>query len=397
MHILFICPSFPDFKNHLHGIFYEDQASALKQAGSSIGVIQQFGLGSICFSRDTLRNWRNQLNYIINGIPVYRSIRTPIPIKKSDNSIRLWSILTPAWNTYKRYIAKYGIPDIIHAHNFFYAGIAGLTISQKTKIPVVLTEHSSLFLIKKLPKDKEKILKSRLLEINKVLAVSSKLAAIMKSYVKDCNINVIGNIVDTDFFRLNTYENPEKRFNFTTIAHLDQNKNVGFTIKAFHLAFSGKKDVRLNICGSGLEKERLINLVNRLNLNSQVRFQDILSRQELLRLYQRSHVVLSSSEHETFGLTLAEAMACGIPIIATRSGGPEDFVNAEVGFLVEKGDLAGMAEAMKHIFKNYRNYDRENIRNYCMQNYSKDVIVKKIMRIYLAENKKIKNRGELIN
>lgn len=388
MHILFICQTYPEPNNQRKGVFFRDQATAMRKAGHQVGVIAFGGLDYLDLSPEGLKSRRNQLQYIDSGLPVYRSLRIPLPLKKYESNLRLWSITAPAMRTFNRYIAEYGMPDILHSQNFFYAAIAGNRIAQKNGLPHVMTEHSTHFL-NDLREDKIRVLKKELPKVACPLAVSQALADRMHSYVPEKDIRVIGNMVNTDIFSPRKYELAEYPFTFVIAGALNLRKNITLTLRGFHQAFAGDKKFQLIICGNGPEKGDLMALTEELDLNDQVEFIDYLPRKELILLYQRSHVIVSSSQHETFGLTLAEAMACGIPAIATQSGGPQDFVTDKVGLLVARQDVEGMAKAMREIHKSYSNYIPDQIYTHIMDNYSERVIVKKLEAIYRGELKRI--------
>ena len=312
---------------------------------------------------------------------MYRSLRVPLPLKRHESRLRLWSINAPAVQTANRYIATHGMPDILHSQNFFYAGLAGIRIAQKNWLPHILTEHSSLFL-DDMRKDKVRVLQEKLPQIPCSLTVSTALADRIKFYVPEQAIQVVGNIVNTDFFSPGKNKKPQHPFTFTIAANFDSNKNIGVTLRAFQQAFAGKEDFRLIVCGNGPEKGNLMALSEKMGLHKQVEFINFLPREKLISLYRRSNVVVSSSNNETFGLTLVEAMACGVPIISTRSGGPQDFITDKVGLLVSRGNVEEMSEAMIEIHRKYRTYDPEKIRAHCIQNYSEGAIVNKLESIY---------------
>ena len=106
---------------------------------------------------------------------------------------------------------------------------------------------------------------------------------------------------------------------------------------------ASKLPVRLVMCGDGTEREAAENLAREYGLADDVLFvgqvpniADYLSVADLL---------LIPSQTESFGLAALEAMACEVPVIATRVGGlPEVVKNGENGFLVKLGDTAAMAE-----------------------------------------------------
>ncbi len=84
---------------------------------------------------------------------------------------------------------------------------------------------------------------------------------------------------------------------------------------------------------------------------SRVRFLGQLSRDELMDAYHRADVlVIPSLCEEPFGLPVAEGMACGLPCIGSNAGGIPELIEHEVtGLLVERGDVAGLAEALRRL------------------------------------------------
>jgi glycosyltransferase involved in cell wall biosynthesis len=73
----------------------------------------------------------------------------------------------------------------------------------------------------------------------------------------------------------------------------------------------------------------------------------------LLRLYQDASVFALSSDEEGFGLVLLEAMACGVPVVSTRSGGPDGIItDGEDGFLVPRDDAAALSTRLAQLLEN---------------------------------------------
>jgi L-malate glycosyltransferase len=384
MHILFIFQTFPEPNNQRKGVFYRDQALALQKAGHQVGVIALGGLDSMDLSHSGLRNWKKQTYYIDHGLPVYRALRIPLPLKKKETNLRQWTISAPAARAANLYILKYGIPDILHSQNFFHAGLSGIRVAHDHNLPHILTEHSSNF-FNDFPVDKQRLFIKQLPKIDGVYAVSTALANQMRKYVPEKQIRIIKNVVNTNLFSQGEIIKSDSPFIFTIAAQFDSNKNVELPIRAFHKVYAGQENFRLVICGNGPEKKNLAILTGQLGLNNQVDFIEFLPRKELISLYQRSHVVISSSIKETFGLTLVEAMACGIPVIATRSGGPEDFVTDEVGLLVDSNNVKEMSNAMWKIYQNYATFKTQKIRDYCIHNFSEIAFVQNLEKLYNEE------------
>jgi len=85
-------------------------------------------------------------------------------------------------------------------------------------------------------------------------------------------------------------------------------------------------------------------------------------------------------DEEKNGVDIIEAMSCCLPGVATKCGGPESIlIDEKLGELVDI-DIDSMAVGMKKVYQD--NYSQKYMRNYVIENFSEDVIVKKIIRIY---------------
>jgi glycosyltransferase involved in cell wall biosynthesis len=112
----------------------------------------------------------------------------------------------------------------------------------------------------------------------------------------------------------------------------------------------------LILIGEGPERKRLIQLVERLGLQNVVEFKGGIPQTQLADYYRASDVFILPSirtkrgEEEAFGLVLAEAMASGLPVIGTRTGGISSLIeDQKTGLMVEEGDPPGVAAAIRRI------------------------------------------------
>ena len=103
---------------------------------------------------------------------------------------------------------------------------------------------------------------------------------------------------------------------------------------------------RLEIGGEGPSRPSLEQQVQQLGLADRVTFLGRLARPEVRDALGRADLFVLASPHETFGVVVAEAMACGLPVVITRSGGPEAFVPTGAGVVVEPGDPTSLADAI---------------------------------------------------
>ena len=105
----------------------------------------------------------------------------------------------------------------------------------------------------------------------------------------------------------------------------------------------------------------------------------------------RDHdALILSSDVETFGVVIVEAMTVGLPVIATKCGGPESIVVEKTGMLVESNDKNKLSAAMKHVVENYDNYDSNTIRQIAIKTYGdkayKDNIMNAIDSVLSAKD-----------
>lgn len=123
-------------------------------------------------------------------------------------------------------------------------------------------------------------------------------------------------------------------------------KRVEDIVETFHKVHD-QVDAKLLLVGDGPEMGRIVQLVNKLELDTDVLF--LGKRDNLSELYNISDLKLLMSEKESFGLVLLEAMACGVPCIGTAVGGIPELIESGVnGYLVELGDTeAAAAQALK--------------------------------------------------
>lgn len=151
---------------------------------------------------------------------------------------------------------------------------------------------------------------------------------------------------------------------------------------AFHALLKDDPNIRLKIGGDGPEKGFLEKKVKALGMGSRVEFLGKLDRHEVKKTLSLSQVFILPSRYETFGIVLIEALAMGVPVIGTRSGGPEDIITSQVGELVPPGDAAALKDAMAFLKLNYQKYPSGSLRDYAMAHFSKQSVVRKWVEIY---------------
>jgi N-acetyl-alpha-D-glucosaminyl L-malate synthase BshA len=169
---------------------------------------------------------------------------------------------------------------------------------------------------------------------------------------RDVTIDVIPNFVDGRIFHPNGEHTrqiapPGHPRVITHVSNFRPLKRIQDVVRIF-AAVHAEIPSRLDLIGDGPERQQGEKLVASLGLRDHVRF--LGERSDLVALLQQSDLFLLPSENESFGLAALEAMACGVPVVASDVGGvPGVVTDGKTGFLAAVGDVAGMAKHARRL------------------------------------------------
>lgn len=371
MKILVVSRGYPTENYRMNGIFEFDQAKALAEAGHDV-VLASLDMRSI-------RRWRKWglSSKVIDGINVEE---LNVPVGPGPKNI-LEKIREKSFELlYKKIVKKHGSPDIVHAH-FLFNGFAATKVVKNKQVPIVLTEHLSAMNQDELPDYLNTLAKETYPKVDQLVTVSSLLSDSIK---KKFNVEslVVPNIVDASSFNYKDTLKKDDKFTFVSTGGLIKRKGMDLLIKAFYDAFKDNKDIRLYIYGEGPERTNLENQINELKLEQQIYLMGLKPRHEIAAQMHLSNCFVLPSKLETFGVAYIEAMATGLPVIATRCGGPEDFVNENNGILIPIDNHETLTNALKDIKSNYNTYDSKEIAREITEKYSSDVVIEQLEEIY---------------
>lgn len=158
-------------------------------------------------------------------------------------------------------------------------------------------------------------------------------------------IKVIPNGIDTNIFSPNTDNSrDDEKFRLITVSRLIKRKGIQDVLKAL----SEIKDsyINLTIIGEGNYENELKNLCKKLGLDDSVKFMGFCPRKDIPSYFRQSDAFILLSLAEAFGNVIAEAMACGLPIIGADKGGIPDLVSEENGILVETENISQIKSAI---------------------------------------------------
>jgi glycosyltransferase involved in cell wall biosynthesis len=382
MHILIIPSWYKTPHTPFMGTFFEEQARALMNAGHCVGILYpEF----VPFRRLLDTKHKAAITYNDNGLPTCIA-----PVQ-----ILMPSVRTMAYQEFNRkvnhhfhhYIKRHGLPDLIHAHSVFYAGIAGMFITQRYQLPFVITEHLTSYVMGTITHEKDlQIARSIFSRADASLVVShcykKDLACILQ--LNEDVFDVVPNMVNGLFFegRFVKSFHPNEPFVLFTNSFLLPRKNHRLILQAIGELKKKGVNVHLRIGGYGQEEEALKKLTSELNLQDSVVFLGGLDRQQVKHHIDHSHAFILASFYETFGVVLIESLAAGRPVISTQSGGAEEIITTDNGILVPDFSVSSMAEAIETMMKEYSRFDQMAISNDCYARFNEKKIISRLEQIY---------------
>ena len=380
MRILFVTRGFPSKEDFMSGNYEAVQAQAIAAKGHDVSVI------AIKWKNPLHILERNRVNHrVVDGIHIYECIRIKMSIPhvfipKLERWVRQRQFLS----VFRQYVKERGMPDVVHAHMIHYASPA-MVLKKKYRLPVVITEHWSQMKEERTPR---RILNdtSAYTQADQTICVSDALA---ESVRKKCHVDsiVIHNMVSDLFFDSPKIKHQDGAFELVAIGSLCSVKRFDLLVEAFYRC-RFPDHVTLQIVGDGKERPLIESKIKQYHLEQQVRLVGLKTPEEVNELLGHSDCLVLSSRSETFAIVLIEAMAKGLPVIATRCGGPDTFVRPEDGLLVPNEDAEALAGAMTYMKEHYQEYNAEEIRRHCHDHFSQDVIAEKIIEVYQQVIKK---------
>jgi glycosyltransferase involved in cell wall biosynthesis len=198
-----------------------------------------------------------------------------------------------------------------------------------------------------------------------------------------CRVRTVGNVIDGDRFTLAGERALGSAVRLLCVGNLIPEKGHIVLLRA--VAALGRRSaalLHLTLVGSGPERGVLEVATSQLGIRDRVEFVDRLTGDSLVRAFQAADLFVLPSLVETFGVVAAEAMACGTPVVVTRSGGPEWFVTKKTGLVVEPGAQDALAGAISAAIDRLDSFDPLEIRREILDRFGVGAFVRDMAEVY---------------
>jgi glycosyltransferase involved in cell wall biosynthesis len=283
---------------------------------------------------------------------------------------------------------EFGRPDLAHVNVILYSGLMGLALKLLRGIPYVVTEHWAGYLIEDGTFNRRSSVGKYMIRAVgtnalALMAVSRSLRDAMRACGIENQFFVVPNVVDVHSGSTEPAIHGDQKIIIHISLLKDDVKNVSGIIEAVRILAQKRTDFELHLIGDGNDRKRLEDLASNYGLlDHLIYFHGMVDADKVEKYIQGSDFSVINSNFETFSVSAAESLTCGKPVIATKCGGPEEFVDDKCGILVEKNDVEGLARAIEYMLDNYGKYDSKEIAKYAKSRFSSLVVGKMINDVY---------------
>lgn len=296
--------------------------------------------------------------------PVIAPESNVIRLPAVHNVLGSYSLPLPIPMIYNKELIAFN-PDIIHVHQPFLLGMTGLHFARFHKIPLVYTHHTQydtyvnqIATSPDMSKAVQRLSYTYASLCQGIIAPSQGIAKLFRTHCPAVPTTIIPTGVDAKRFQhgdRNSFRDsigiPKDAFVVGHVGRLSQEKNVSFLSQTVSNFLRLHPAAHFVVVGDGSEKEAMQAITREQNVEDRAHFVGMRENQKLVDAYHAMDVFVTASKTETQGIVILEALASGIPVVALRATGIEDFVGPENGLLVEEHTSEKMIEALRAILE----------------------------------------------
>jgi glycosyltransferase involved in cell wall biosynthesis len=283
--------------------------------------------------------------------------------------------------------------DVIHAHTGLPDGIAAAQLAAALGIPLVVTEHSSTAATE-LADEQARVAYLGLLEgRRRLVAVSRALAGEVARAlgVEPDRIGILPNAVPVEGFPLGGPTDREPGL-LLYVGARKASKGIETLLRAFALAHAGRPGLRLQLIGppgTAEEESRWRAVAGELGIDGALDVEGPAPREAVAAAMRRASLFVHPSPRETFGMVAAEALASGLPVAATPSGGVDGIVGRDGRFGAVAADHTpeALATAIEDLLRRREALDPAALREHAVRSFAAPAVARQTIGLYreLAE------------
>lgn len=373
MYVLIVARGVPGPSDPLRGVFELDQAKALQDAGHRV-VIAALDARSVRRRRPMGMHLST-----VDGVDVVRLDvplgRVPVGI---DHAVHARA-MTRLW---RAVVDRYGTPEVVHAHFSHYAAAlvrSGVLSAGSRRIPMVVTEHDSHLRPGHIDRLRDENCRVGLAGADRVLAVSGALARILvERYGVD--VAVVPDVVDVELFDRPAH--PRPGINLLSVGNLIERKGMADLCRAVLRVAEGEPGLSLRIAGHGPARPELERLLAAEDPRGRVTLLGALDREQVAEEMAGADGFALFSRWETFGVVYAEAMAAGLPVLATPCGGPEGFLGPGTAVVARGFADQDLTAAVADFVDRLASFDRGLIRTTARRKFAPAALARDLTEVY---------------
>jgi glycosyltransferase involved in cell wall biosynthesis len=305
----------------------------------------------------------------------------------------------PSVTSYKTFLKSVKSSDLIHAHGHPYlSSFIAAKIAKKYSKPLVLTQHNTFIEYESIWDTVERlndlvIGKEVLKDADKIIVVSNATKNYVLSLGADPEkIEVLHNGVDLNRFKPQTGIKdgirkklgiPKDAIVVLTVRRLVYKNGIDTLIKSAEIAIKKNPTIVFLVVGTGPDFDEIKTKTKQMGIEKKFRLTGFVSDEDLPFYYNvADFFVLPSKSGEGLPLVALEAMACGLPVIATNVGGISEIMMEDYGKVVPPNAPNSLAEAILEFSRMELSALKRDLRTMIEQKFSWDKNVTKLAEIY---------------
>lgn len=279
--------------------------------------------------------------------------------------------------------------DLIHAHIVHPEGVLAARLGRRYDVPVVVSEHA---MWKPWLDDYPLVRREVLSALDDIQIISVPSQALRRQVQEiapgEVETRLLPNVIDERIFTPPDSPDDRDPNRLLFVGTVRRVKGLDVLVRALPQVFDRHPDAHLRVVGepfrrSYREDERAVRgLVDEMGLGDRVEFVGGRPPEGVAEEMRRAAALVVPSRRESFATVVAEALACGTPVVATRCGGPEEILTEETGLLAPTEDPPALADAIDDLLAGRRSFSPDTLRSHALDRYGREATRARIEDLY---------------